>query len=507
MDSDNRNSSPTATTNGSPTSRGGRLDRALARTSDAPLREGNKLALLKNGPNTYDDWLAAISRAERWIHLDNYIFQNDTTGKRFAEALSAKAAEGVSVRVLYDWFGSADVSRSFWQGLREAGVQVRAVNPPTLGAPLGVIRRDHRKLLVVDGRYASTGGVCISDGWLVTSPETGLPYRDTAVSVSGPAVADVERAFAAVWDETGKPLPDEERPRGEDIPAAGEESVRVIVQEPRKLRTLRILELLCAGVERRLWVTDAYFLSVPILTQALMAAARDGVDVRVLVPATNDLPWIGAVSRTGYRQFLEAGARIFEYGGPMIHAKTVVADGWWSKVGSTNLNVSSLAANWEIDLVAEDPGFASKMEQLFEEDLADAREVRLVGTAGRPKVHAERPIDATNRGVRRGAVGSGSGSSATIARVGSEALQKSGAPLSTHEHALAATASGTLLAVSLLGARFPRLVAWPLAATGGLLGGLGLLRAARLALSNRAPGRDSDYPKSGPMSSRIKEAG
>ena len=139
MNSDNRNSSLTATTNDSPASRGGRLDRALARTSDAPLREGNKLVLLKNGPNTYEDWFAAISRAKSWIHLDNYIFQDDSIGHRFAEALSTKAAEGVSVRVLYDWFGSADVSGSFWRGLREAGVQVRAVNPPTLGAPLGVI--------------------------------------------------------------------------------------------------------------------------------------------------------------------------------------------------------------------------------------------------------------------------------------------------------------------------------------------------------------------------------
>src|SRR3712207_5212771 len=118
MDSDNRNLSVTATRNDSPASRGGRLDRALARTSDAPLREGNRLALLKDGPNTYDDWFAAISHAERWIHLENYIFQDDSTGRRFAEALSAKATEGVSVRVLYDWFGSADVSGSFWRGLR-----------------------------------------------------------------------------------------------------------------------------------------------------------------------------------------------------------------------------------------------------------------------------------------------------------------------------------------------------------------------------------------------------
>ena len=158
----------------------------------------------------------------------------------------------------------------------------------------------------------------------------------------------------------------------------------------------------------------------------------------------------------------------------MIHAKTIVADGWWSKVGSTNLNVSSLAANWEIDLVAEDPGFAAQMEQLFEDDLADAREVRLVGTASRSEVRADRRIDTTNRGARRGVVGSGSGSSATIVRVGSAALQKSGAPLRTHEHALAAATSATLLGVSLLGLRFPRILAWPLALVGGadLLGDL-----------------------------------
>jgi len=474
-------------------SRRARVDRGLARTSDAPLREGNRLELLENGPHTYDDWLAAIARARRWVHLDNYIFQNDATGKRFAEALSAKAAEGVHVRVLHDWFGCMDVPRSFWHELQEAGVEVRAVNPPTLGTPLGVIRRDHRKLLAVDGEYASTGGVCISDGWLVRSPETGLAYRDTAVSIRGPAVADVDRAFAAVWGETGEALPEDERPRAEGIASAGGQSVRVVVQEPRKMRTLRVLQLLTAGVERRLWITDAYFLSMPILTQALMATARDGVDVRVLVPATNDIPWIGRASRAGYRQFLESGVRIFEYGGPMIHAKTLVADGWWSKVGSTNLNFSSLAANWEIDLVAEDPGFAAGMEALFKGDLADAREVRLVGTGGsRREVRPDRRIDTSNRGARRGVVGSGSGSSATIVRVGSAALEKSGTPLRTHEHALAAATSGALLGISLLGLRFPRLLAWPLALVGTLFGALGVVRATRFRRD--ASGEDLSSP-------------
>ena len=469
------------------TAQRGRLDRALARASDAPLRDGNRLELLRNGPDTYEDWLAAIAGAKRWVHLDNYIFQDDEVGERFAKALIAKAAEGVKVRVLYDWFGSLDVKRSFWRRLREARVDVRVVNPPTLGGPLGAIRRDHRKLLAVDGEYASTGGVCISEGWLVRSPETGLPYRDTAVGISGPAVAEAERAFAGLWGVTGGALPEEECPDPEKIPRAGGAAARVVVQEPRRMRTLRMLQLLTAGVERRLWITDTYFLSMAILSQSLMSVARDGVDVRVLVPATNDLPWIGALSRTGYRQFLEAGVRIFEYGGPMIHAKTVVADGWWSKVGSTNLNFSSLVANWEIDLVAEDTGFAGKMERLFEEDLSNAREVRLAGTAEHPRVRPERPIQTSDRDARRGVVGSGSGGSATILRVGSTALQKSGYPLATHEKALAAAASGALLGVSLLSLRFPRFLAWPLGATGAIYGGLGVLRAARSALSDRNP--------------------
>ncbi len=464
----------------------GRIYKAVTRTSDAPLREGNRLTLLKDGPATYDDWLGAIGEAEHWVHLDNYIFEADDTGHRFARALCKKAGQGVSVRVLYDWFGCLGVPRSFWNNMREAGVEVRAVNPPTLGAPFGATRRDHRKLLAVDGRYASTGGVCISDGWLVRSPETGLSYRDTAVSVRGPAVADVERAFADVWNEYGRPVPVQERPDAARIERAGDSDVRVIVQEPRKMRMLRMLELLTAGVQNRLWITDAYFLSMPILTQSLMAASRDGVDVRVLLPATNDLPWIGTLSRTGYRQFLEVGVRIFEYGGPMIHAKTVVADGWWSKVGSTNLNPSSLAANWEIDLVAEDPDFAKKMEELFEEDLSSAREVRLLSTARRQKVCPERPIDTTGRRTKRGVVGSGRGASATAVRVGSAALQKSTTPLETHERAFAAAASATLLGSSLLAARFPRLLAWPLAALGVFFGSIGVLRSVRENFSKRS---------------------
>jgi cardiolipin synthase A/B len=147
--------------------------------------------------------------------------------------------------------------------------------------------------------------------------------------------------------------------------------------------------------------------------------------------------------------------------------------------------------------VAEDTGFASQMERLFEEDLANAREVHLIKTGRKQKVRPEGSVDTTNRGARSGVVGSGSGSASTITRVGSAVLQKGGAPLSTHEHALAAAASGTLLGVSLLGARFPRLVAWPLVALGALLGGLGVVRAVRSTFSRSGPLRDPNHSDGG----------
>ncbi|WP_219974230.1 phospholipase D-like domain-containing protein [Rubrobacter xylanophilus] len=450
------------------------LDRAMCRAADAPLRPGNRLELLKDGPATYESWLGAIEGARRWVHLENYIFSDDAVGRRFAEALSRKAREGVTVRVLYDWFGCLYVRPSFWEGLRRSGVEVRGVNAPSLRRPRDFLPRDHRKLLAVDGRYASVGGVCISEGWLERSPETGLPYRDTCVAVRGPAVADVERAFAGVWDLFGdEPLPREERPR--EVPASGNVAARVVIQEPGKARMLRALELLLASVRERVWISDPYFLGSPVLTQALISAAADGVEVRLLLPATNDLPWIGALSRVGYRPLLEAGVRIFEYGGPMMHAKTHVADSFHSRVGSTNLNLSGLFANWEADLLAEDAAFAARMEEMFEEDFSNAREI-LLSSGRRPR--PQRPMSPSERRDRRRTMRRvRPGSGGTASRIGEEALHSATFSPAAYERRARVALSAGLLALSVLGARHPRLLSWPLAAAGAAAGALGLLRA------------------------------
>lgn len=458
---------------------------ALRRSSGARLRAGNAVRLLRNGREAYGEWLTEIATARRWVHLENYIFRDDHVGRLFADVLCERAEAGVRVRVLVDWYGSYDVPGSFWEGMRARGVDVRLVNRFSPARPLGVFRRDHRKTLGVDGRYASAGGICIADEWLERSPDTGLPYRDTSLGLRGPAVADVERAFAGVWDLNGAPLPPEERPDAAEIPPAGDTPVRVVVQEPGRLRVLRLLQLLAAGVEERIWLADAYFLSVPSLNQSLISAAQDGIDVRVLTPGTLDVPVVGPLARTGYTALLEAGVRIWEYRGLMMHAKTSVVDGWSGRVGSTNMNVTGLLTNWELDLVVEDAGFGAAMEAMFLEDLADARPV-LLRPGGRlspppPPREGLRPP-----GSRRGR-SRDTGARAVAAAASSGTAALSGEALDRNERRVVGTIGAGLALVAAAGARHPRLLAWPLAVVSGLLGSAGVRRALRSAPAD--PGR------------------
>jgi cardiolipin synthase len=267
---------------------------------------------------------------------------------------------------------------------------------------------------------------------------------------------------------------------------AGDQDARVIVQEPGKMRVLRTLELLTSVVEERMWIADAYFLSVGTLTRGLMSAARDGVDVRILMPtpATNDQPPVGTLSRVGYRQLLEAGVRIFEYGGPMMHAKTTVADGTFCRVGSTNLNLAGLVTNWEIDLLAQDKAFGARMERMFEEDLDDAREVILEsrGPGRNPRPRPESPATKLEQSAQRRAREAAPRALATATRLGRTAFEMTSREgLRRHERSVIAAVAGAALAAGLAGVRFPKAFAWPLAALLSLLGATGLLHAARAA--------------------------
>jgi cardiolipin synthase A/B len=367
-------------------------ERAMYRASDATLVRGNAARVLVDGPETFPAWLDVIGRAERWIHLENYIIRDDRTGREFREALIEQAGAGVRVRVLYDWLGCWATPARFWRPMREAGIEVRAFAPPSLRDPLNGIRRDHRKVLAVDGEYASVAGMCIGDEW-AGDPAAGIPpWRDTAVEFRGPVAAVIDRAFARIWADAGAPLPDEEIPRPEDIPRAGDVSARVVEGEPGRSRIYRLSQFVSVGVERRLWMTDPYFVAPPAMSEALSSAARDGVDVRVIVPAYNNWPVVGGMSRAGYRPLLEAGVRLFEWEGPMIHAKTSVADTVWSRIGSSNLNLASLLGNWELDVVILDRQIGQSMEELFLRDMSISTEVKLAPSGRSRYVEVLSPV-------------------------------------------------------------------------------------------------------------------
>lgn len=368
-----------------PQSGGGDLARALDRAAAARAIPGNAVTHLTDGPEAFAAMLRLIESARRWIHFENYIIRDDDTGRAFAAQLRRAAGRSVRVRVLYDHFGCRGTSRAFWRRLREAGVAVQTFNPVNPFRPLRSVRRDHRKYVSADGTGAVVGGICIGDEWAGSAARGHAAWRDTAVEVCGPAVPALELSFLRLWHrrEGGVGASTESVPARPE--ACGGALVRVVDGIPGRLRLYRTMELLFAGAAERLWLTDAYLVAPTPLYRSLIDAARDGADVRVLVPGVTDIPTIRALTRVGYRELLEAGARIWEYRGPMLHAKTAIADDIWFKVGSSNLNPSSLLGNYELDLLIEDRDLAAAAAQQFRRDLADAVEI-VLRPRGRPVV-------------------------------------------------------------------------------------------------------------------------
>ena len=377
-------------------------DEAFSRAAGAPLISGNRIRVLRDAQENYHAWMEAIRGAQRTIYFESYIIHSDSVGRQFADLLASKAREGVRVRLIYDWMGALGHTRwSFWRALRRAGVEVRCFNPPRFDSAFGWLSRDHRKSIVVDGRIAFVTGLCVGRRW-AGDPKRGIvPWRDTGVEIAGPAVRDVERAFAATWAECGAPLPESELAAQEAAPAPGAVSLRIIPTRPGTSAMYRLDQLIAALARESIWLTDAYFVGTSSYVQALRAAASDGVDVRLLLPRASDLPVVRAISRAGYRTLLEAGVRIFEWNGPMLHAKTAVVDERWARVGSTNLNLASWLGNWELDVVVEDEGFADEMQAMYLEDLSRSTEIVLTRKR-RPQPVTPRRLRPKPRGGARG---------------------------------------------------------------------------------------------------------
>ena len=445
------------------------LDRLFFRSAGAPLVGGNAVHILLDGNQNYPRWLQAIDAAQRTIHLEMYIVHNDGIGRRFRDALVARARAGVAVRVLYDWFGALRPSSfRFWAPLVDAGGDVRVVNAPRFHTLFNFGSRDHRKLLTVDGQVAYIGGLCIGDDWL-GDPARQIPaWRDTGVEVRGPAVAEAELAFAAAWATWGEGLPPGTVPARDSVRAEGDVSVRVVATSPDRTTLYRLELAALAAASDHIWLTDAYFMGTSVYIESLSAAARHGVDVRLLVPNNSDVPWVGNLSRALYRRLLDAGVRIFEWNGPMIHAKTAVADRRFVRVGSTNLNLSSWVGNWELDVVVEDSGIAAQMEEIYDRDLRNATEI-VITARNTVRLQSARPRRLTardrlpRRRLARAASGSANRMIKDVALAGSAlgSAVRGYRLLGPHEALSLATLSALSAAVAAVAFTWPRAFAYP----------------------------------------------
>jgi len=393
------------------------------------------------------------------------------------DALCARARDGVQVRVLYDWLGSFSTRSRVWRTLREAGVEVRSFNPFDWSSPLGWVHRDHRKTVSVDGRVAFVSGLCVADAW-AGDPAKGIaPWHDTGVQIEGPAVADVEHAFARVWATVGAPIPEGERVRRAEMPLVGDTRLRVISDEPGTAGLLRLDQFIASAARRSLWITDAYFAGTPPYVQALRAAALDGVDTRLLVPGSSDIPALQPFSRAGFRALLEAGIRVFEWKGPMLHAKSAVCDRMWARVGSTNLNIVSWLSNYELDVALEDARFAGQMEEMFLADLENSTELVLSGKRLRSAVPRPRGQRMPRR--VRGSAGRAAAGALRVGNTVSAAISER-RTLESGDRRMVFLGGLALLAVAVLWAVFPRVLGIPVAVILGWLALSLLWKAWRL---------------------------
>jgi cardiolipin synthase len=369
----------TSTANSSPRLASARALLEIAAIAGAPLRYGHAVRILRDGALAFPAMLAAIRAARRSVCFENFIMAHDATGERFAAELERARRRGAAVRVLYDPIGTLLVrGGSVGRRLRRADIEARAFRPLSAVAPWSWLRlrhRDHRKLLLSDRSTAVVGGICIADHW-APAERGGGGWRDTAIMVRGPAVADLELAFERMWRRAHGPLPDSaatgEMPAGRLPEERGEAAVIVVGDRPGTGRVAAIYEWLADQAQESIELTDAYFVAPAPVLKALVRAARRGVRVRLLLPGRNNHPVAGLAAQRIYSPLLESGAEIHEWNGVMLHAKTAVVDGVISLVGSSNLDPLSLHRNYELNVLVADPHIGAVMRDLFAQDLGAA---------------------------------------------------------------------------------------------------------------------------------------
>jgi len=353
----------------------------------SPLSAGNKVTLLQDGPSTYQALYAAMAAATRSIDMESYIIEDDEVGQRFASELKAAQARGVVVNLIYDGVGSIDTPKAYFDDLAAHGVntlQFNPVDPLKAKAGWDVNQRDHRKLTIIDGRTAFVGGINISSVYSGGSfsqhskerPGHGqkVPWRDTDLQIDGPVVADFQKLFMDTWArQKGKPMANADY--FPQIGRQGDVVVRAIggtSTEPYSQIYATLVSAIRSS-STSILLANAYFDPDPQLMGAIEDAARRGVDVQLLLPSISDTWLVSAAGRRHYGRLLEAGVKIYQRQGALLHSKTTLIDGVWCAVGSTNLDWRSFLHNDEIDAIVLSPAFGDQMRAAFQADLAKSQ--------------------------------------------------------------------------------------------------------------------------------------
>ena len=378
------------------------LANAIQMRAGVPLVRGNRTRLLLDGPSTYAAMLAAVEKARHHIHIETYIFSDDEVGERFAAALVRKRREGVAVRVIYDAIGSIGSDSKFFARLAERGIEVAEFRPLRPSALWRVNNRDHRKLTVVDGRVAFTGGINISGTYSKSStsrpgPEEGVSsgWRDTHLEIRGPAVRLLQSLFLQTWARLDRRVDPGGAGLYPELDEVGDDLVQIVSSEGGDDEEFRIYGAYLAAIRNareRIWISQAYFAPNAEFRDALSAAATRGVDVRVIVPAFTDSALIHYGSRATYEELLDRGVAIYEHEDALMHAKTAVVDGVWSTVGSCNVDARSFVHNNELNAAVLSVDLARELEAVFHEDLGSSRRIEAEEWRARPR--AERVKEA-----------------------------------------------------------------------------------------------------------------
>lgn len=356
------------------------LLRLTAKLASAPASHGNRTELLIDGRATYEALAEAIGAATDHVHVEFYIVRDDVTGQLLRDLLVAVARSGVEVRVVVDGLGSAHLPWDFWQPLVDAGGHAaffRPVGPILARLPMRdrVDFRNHRKLVVVDGRVGFTGGINVGREYLGLDPAMGN-WRDTHVRIDGPAVLALQKVFAEDWLHATDELLCEPRYFPDPV-EAGDDHVQIVDSGPDRSWSPieRAFTFAFAHAHERIWITSPYFVPSQPVEDALASAALRGVDVRVLVPLRSDSRLVTYAARSYFPSLLEAGVRVFEYRRGFVHAKTTVVDDWVASVGSANMDVRSFHLNYELDAFVLGGPITARLAEEFERDLDHAEEL------------------------------------------------------------------------------------------------------------------------------------